>query len=86
MGRQARFRLDPAIVEAMDVARGKVSRPAYVQAAVLLKLAIGGFRMEPPNQRACAWCGEPFEALRASKRFCSGTCRAQASLRRLGDG
>lgn len=33
-------------------------------------------------QRQCEFCGKPFEAKRATARFCSGSCRAQASAKR----
>ena len=35
-------------------------------------------RRPPPNQRACAQCGETFSPARSDARFCSTRCRVAA--------
>lgn len=37
-------------------------------------------------QRNCEYCGKPFEAKRATARFCGSSCRAQATQRRQREG
>lgn len=73
------FGLEPHIVEAVDLARGKQSRRVFVRNAVLLKLKCAGYAVLP-SMRGCAKCGEPFAPVRKDARYCSASCRARAAF------
>jgi predicted nucleic acid-binding Zn ribbon protein len=81
-GKHSRFRLEPAIIDAIDSVRGKEGREAFIRYAVLALLVRYGIRIVPSATRPCSVCGDLFAPVRRNAHICSNRCRLIAFRKR----